>query len=261
MSEIIVSMDRITKRFSEKGSGLFGRKKSFLAVEELSLFIQKGECLGIVGESGSGKSTTAEILGGLQKADSGSVLFHGVELREMDRRLYRHFRRNVQYIFQDPKGSLNPYETVRELLMEPLLTLKIERNPKKRREAAEEICAAVGLEQSVLQKFPTELSGGQAQRVCIGRAIIGKPELVICDEAVSALDVSVQAQILNLLKQLQKDYGISYLFISHDIAAVNFMADRVLVMQKGRLVEEGEIEEVLQNPKEEYTRKLLAAVL
>ena len=258
MAEILLQGQELVKQFPVQKAPFTGRVlKNFTAVDGVSLELYRGETLGIVGESGSGKSTTGEILGGLQQPTGGRVLYKGKDIRTPSRQEYRDFRRNVQYVFQDPKGSMNASGRIENILAEPLLTLQIEPDAQKRTERAREMCSLVGLEESVLRKFPGELSGGQCQRVAIARALISEPEIVVCDEAVSALDVSVQAQILNLLNDLQKRLQVSYLFISHDISVVNYMADRIAVMLHGKIIEQGSPEAVLQNPRNAYTRQLL----
>ena len=260
MSEVLLSYKNIVKEFPTKRQFLTGKVKKVLrAVGDVSVELLSGETLGVVGESGSGKSTLGEILGDLQRPTSGVVEYRGRDVRSLSDKDYGVFRRNVQYIFQDPKGSMNPNARIEAILVEPLITLKLEKDPARRSALAKEMISAVGLEESVLQKFPTELSGGQCQRIAIARALITRPEIIVCDEAVSALDVSVQAQILNLLKDMQRRFGVAYLFISHDIGVVNFMADRVMVMYHGEIVERGSAEAVLLHPTQDYTRRLLEA--
>ena len=203
------------------------------AVDGVSFDLRRGETLGVVGESGSGKSTTARVVAGLVKATGGSFCLNG----------------RLGMVFQDPLGSLNPRMTVRSILAEAT-----------RETPPEELLKMVGLDASALDKYPHEFSGGQRQRICIARAVALKPSLLICDEAVSALDLSVRAQILDLLSDLKARLGLSILFITHDLGVVSHIADRILVMQHGRIVEAGDCSQVISNPKEEYTRSLLAAV-
>jgi oligopeptide transport system ATP-binding protein len=255
----LLSCDSIVKQYPTAKSVLTGRSvKSLTAVDHVSLELHHSETLGIVGESGSGKSTLCDILGDLQHPTSGQVFYKGSNIRTMSREQYRVYRRNVQFIFQDPKGSLNAHARIGDILVEPLITLKLESSGSRRRQMALELLESVGLEAAVIDKYPAQLSGGQCQRIVIARALITKPEVIVCDEAVSALDVSVQAQILNLLRDLQDEHNISYLFISHDIGVVNYMADRIAVMQHGRIVEQGLTDDVLQSPQNEYTKQLIA---
>lgn len=177
----------------------------------------------------------------------------------MDEGQYQRYRRNVQFIFQDPKGSMHPQFRIRQIIGEPLLTLKICSDRAQRRQLVKDMIDQVGLEEGTAEKYPSELSGGQCQRVAIARALIVHPKIIICDEPVSALDVSVQAQILNLLKELQQAHEIAYIFISHDIGVVNYMADRIIVMNRGSIVETGTAEQVFYSPVDEYTRKLVAS--
>ncbi len=257
--QILLSGTDIVKRFPTRRSLLTGHVlDAVTAVDHVSLELYQGETLGIVGESGSGKSTVCDILGDLQHPTSGHVYYKGDDIRTLSKDAYRTFRRNVQFIFQDPKGSLNAHARIRDVLTEPLITLRLESDASRRSRRALELLEAVGLESSVMDKYPAELSGGQCQRIVIARALITEPEVIVCDEAVSALDVSVQAQILNLLRDLQDRLDISYLFISHDMGVVNYMADRIAVMRRGRVVESGATDEVLLHPQDEYTRQLLS---
>ena len=213
--------------------GVFSRIAGYVrALDGVSFDIRRGETLGVVGESGSGKSTIARAVTGLVKPTAGSFRLGG----------------SVAMVFQDPLGSLNPRMTVREIISEVT------------KESPEEALAQVGLGPETLSRYPHEFSGGQRQRICIARAVAVKPKLLICDEAVSALDLSVRSQVLELIKKLKNELGLSILFITHDIGVVNYIAERVLVMNRGRIVEQGGCREVLLNPQEDYTRRLIAAV-
>jgi len=250
----------ISKAFVVERWPIIGKpRKQFTALEKVSFHIDEGETVGIVGESGSGKSTLGEILGGLRTCTEGSVHYKAVNIRDMNRNQFRVFRRNVQFIFQDPKGSMHPYFRIRDIIGEPLKTLKLCSDLEEISSLVEEMLAQVGLDKDIADKYPGQLSGGQCQRVAIARALIVNPQIIICDEAVSALDVSVQAQILNLLKDLQRKHRMAYIFISHDIGVVNYMADRIVVMNRGSIVETGTAEQVFITPTHPYTKKLVAS--
>jgi len=188
-----------------------------LAVKLASFDIEEGKTVGIVGESGSGKSTIGEIVGGLQEPTFGNVLYYGKNIKDLSDEEYRDYRKSVQFIFQDPKGSMDPNYKITDILTMPLLTAKIAKNKKEAEKMADEMLSEVGLDSSIKNKYPAEISGGQCQRAAIARALLFNPKVIVCDEPVSALDISVQAQILNLLRELQRDLNISYIFISHDI--------------------------------------------
>ncbi|MER1997648.1 MAG: ABC transporter ATP-binding protein [Arthrobacter sp.] len=236
-----------------------GKAGDFHAVKNVSLEIPRGSTVAIVGESGSGKTTTARMLLKLIEPTSGSMTFDGVDIASLQKGRLSDFRQRVQPIFQDPYSSLDPMFTIERILDEPLKTYK--RGDRAERAArVRELMEQVALPASMLRRYPAELSGGQRQRVAIARALALKPELIICDEPVSALDVLVQAQILKLLGDLQKELGLSYLFISHDLAVVRLISDYVCVMKDGELVEAATSEEVFQNPRHPYTRKLLASI-
>lgn len=239
-------------------SGLFGRGGGVRAVDGVSLHIGERETLGIVGESGSGKSTIARVMLGLIKPTSGSMTYQGVEYAKLNRTERWNFRKDVQVVFQDPGTSLNPRKSVSRILTEVLL-LHRKVSSANAPARVEEVLASVGLGPEIAHRMPHELSGGQKQRVAIGRAVAMEPKVIIADEALSALDVSIQAQVLELMKQLQADLGVSYVFISHDLGVVREIADRVAVMHLGRVVEAGATADVLDNPSADYTKSLLAA--
>jgi ABC-type glutathione transport system ATPase component len=236
------------------------RKRSFRAVDDVSFEIPAGTTLGVVGESGSGKSTTAMITAGLTRRTSGSVRIDGREVGDLDAAGLRALRRDVQVVFQDPHSSLDPRMSVAKVIDEPLY-VHGRGDRKQRKERVAELLELVGLHPDYVDRHPHQLSGGQAQRVSIARALALEPRLLILDEPVSALDLSIQAQILNLLRRLQRDLGLSYLFIGHDLAAVAYVSDRVAVMHQGRIVEQGPVAQVYESPQEDYTRMLLAAIL
>ncbi len=230
------------------------------AVDGVDLTVRKGETLALVGESGCGKTTVGKCIIRLLKATSGEILFDGNDLIPLDRRRIKPFRRRIQMIFQDPFSSLNPRRTIAESIAEGMNTHGLMASASERTAAVKEVMQRVGLDPDMVLRYPHEFSGGQRQRIGLARALALRPELVICDEATSSLDVSVQAQILNLLKAFQVELGISYLFITHDLSVVKYLADRVAVMYLGRIVEEGTVEEIFNDPKHPYTRALLSAV-
>ena len=251
----------IVKDFRLKREGIWGKRRIFRAVDHVNIALGEQMTIGIVGESGSGKSTLGEILGNLQKQTEGIVLYKGKDISKMNDKEYRDYRRNVQFIFQNPTESMNPYYTIEKVLKEPMQLLLDDYNEEKASEQIEIMLEKVGLASGYLRRYPSELSGGQCQRVAIARALLLNPEVIVCDECVSALDVSVQAQILNLLKSLQKEFKTSYLFISHDIGVINYISDYVIVMVKGQLIEEGNTENILNHPVKGYTRQLITSSL
>jgi oligopeptide transport system ATP-binding protein len=229
------------------------------AVDGVTFDVGSGETLGLVGESGSGKSTTGYCILQLLKPTSGSVKFEGTELTTLGREDMRRMRREMQIVFQDPYSSLDPRMTVGDIVGEPLIVHGIGTR-RDRSARIRDLLDVVGFNPSFTNRYPHEFSGGQRQRIGIARALALSPKLIVCDEPVSALDVSIQAQILNLLKDLQRDFGLTYLFIAHDLAVVRSMSDRIAVMNKGRIVELGAAEQVYTNPQDDYTKALLSAV-
>jgi peptide/nickel transport system ATP-binding protein len=241
--------------------GLFGKARELLvAVDDISFEIYPGETVGLVGESGCGKTTLGRSIIRLVDPDSGQVFFDGKSVLELKGKELRQMRKKMQIIFQDPYSSLNPRQTVGEAISEPIKIHKIINNKNDRKERVYELLEKVGLSREHYYRFPHEFSGGQRQRICIARALATDPKFIICDESVSALDVSVQAQVLNLLNDLKKEFKFTYLFISHDLSVIKFMADRIFVMNNGKLVEMGYSDALFDRPKEEYTRNLINAI-
>lgn len=241
-------------------AGLFGKEVKFKAVDDVSFKIYEGETLGLVGESGCGKSTLGNAILQLDKATSGKILYRGRDLTKLSPSEIRSLRKEIQIIFQDPYSSLNPRLTVGRAIMEPMQVHKLYGNDKERKIKAIEILNRVGLGEEHFNRYPHEFSGGQRQRIGIARTIALQPKLIVCDESVSALDISVQAQVLNLLNELKENFGFTYIFISHDLAVVKYMSDQVLVMNKGRIEEMNDADALYANPQQEYTKKLIAAI-
>jgi len=259
-NEPLLVVKNLKKYFPIKGGAILDRTVDYVkAVDDVSFTVRAGETLGLVGESGSGKTTTGYCVLQLLKPTEGSVRFAGKELTTMSRGDMRAVRRDMQIVFQDPYASLNPRMTVGDIVSEPLLVHKIG-NRKSRRSSAERLLEVVGFNPDFINRYPHEFSGGQRQRIGIARALALNPSLIVCDEPVSALDISIQAQILNLLKDLQNEFGLAYLFVAHDLAVVRTMSDRIAVMNSGKIVEEGPAERVYTNPTDPYTQALLAAV-
>ncbi|MDX6438276.1 MAG: oligopeptide transport system ATP-binding protein [Gaiellaceae bacterium] len=257
---VLLEVTDLHKHFPIRSGLLVERKVGEVkAVDGVSFEIKAGETLGLVGESGSGKSTTGYCILQLLKPTSGSVRFEGIELTELGREALRKMRREMQIVFQDPYSSLDPRMTVGDIVGEPLIVHGIGTR-RDRSIRIRELLDVVGFNPSYTNRYPHEFSGGQRQRIGIARALALSPKLIVCDEPVSALDVSIQAQILNLLKDLQQDFGLTYLFVAHDLAVVRTMSDRIAVMNKGKLVEIGPAEEVYSNPQDDYTKALLSAV-
>lgn len=252
MDEIILQAENLKKTFS---SG----KKSFTAVENISFTLKKGECLGIVGESGSGKSTVANMLTRIVDPTEGKITLMGEDITGLKGRKLKNIYRNIQMVFQMPQESFDPRQTLGDGISESLVNYGMGR--KEARQKAEELLKKCGLSDEFYKKYPYEVSGGQCQRAAIARAIALKPKVIICDEATSALDVTVQKQVIELLAELKEKYDISFILISHDLALVQMFCDRVIVMNKGRVVETGTPDEIIKKPKEEYTKVLISSVL
>ncbi|HET8954811.1 MAG TPA: ATP-binding cassette domain-containing protein [Solirubrobacterales bacterium] len=256
----LLEVTDLVKHFPIKRGILIDREVDQVrAVDGVSFRVEKGETLGLVGESGSGKSTACRAVLQLVKPSSGSVKFEGREIAGLGRRQMQPLRRQMQMIFQDPYASLNPRKRVGQIVGDPLKRQGVASGSELRRQV-QELLERVGLSSEHYNRFPHEFSGGQRQRIGIARALSLKPKLVICDEPVSALDVSIQAQIVNLLDDLQDEFGLAYLFVAHDIGVVRHISDRIAVMNEGKIVEQGTADEVCEHPKDDYTKKLLAAV-
>ena len=241
--------------------GMFGgTKRVFMAVKNVSFEVKKGETLGLVGESGCGKTTLGRSLLRLVEPLSGQVLFEGRDITKLTGKSLQNLRREMQIIFQNPFSALDSRMKVGDAVMEPLLIHSIGKNKKERIDRAAYLLERVGLSVDAMNRYPHQFSGGQRQRICIARSLALNPKFIICDESVSALDVSVQAQVLNLLKELQAEFELTYIFISHDLSVVKFISDRILVMNRGEIVETGSAEQIYREPKEEYTQKLIASI-
>ena len=259
-TKAILQIKNLKTFFPIKG-GFFGGTTGFVkAVNDVSFDVYPGETLGLVGESGCGKTTIGRTIIQLEKATEGQIIYKGNDVINMNAKELRSFRKEVQIIFQDPYSSLNPRMTIGNAIMEPMQVHGILNNDDERKKRVEELLKRVNLDPSHFYRYPHEFSGGQRQRIGIARALAVNPKFIICDESVSALDVSVQAQVLNLLNELKEDYGLTYIFISHDLSVVKYMSDRMVVMQSGVIEEMGDADQIYSSPKTEYTKKLIDAI-
>jgi len=253
MADVILQVENLKKYFKTNRGMLH-------AVDDISFTIERGKTLGVVGESGCGKSTTGRAVLRLLEPTSGKVLFDGVDVAQLDAKGMREMRKNMQIVFQDPYSSLNPRMTVSQLIAEPIILNKILTDKAAIEKRVEELMETVGLAQRLVNTFPHELDGGRRQRIGIARALAMNPKFIVCDEPVSALDVSIQAQILNLLKKLQRELGLTYIFITHDLSVVNHFSDDIAVMYLGQIIEKAPTEELFARPLHPYTQALLSAI-
>jgi len=260
MGRPLVKVENVYKDYPLPKTSLFKAAPKFRALHGVSLEIDAGISFGVVGESGCGKSTLARIIMALDTPTKGKVYFNGQDLFNIPNKELRHLRRNFQMVFQDPYSSLNPRKNVHRIVAEPLETLEEKISPQKQKERVQKTLAEVGLNVNDIDKYPHEFSGGQRQRIAIARALITRPSLIVADESVSALDVSVQAQVLNLMMDLQDKYNLAYIFISHDLSVVEYITDKVAVIYLGLIVEQGNTSDVFAEPLHPYTKMLLNAV-
>ena len=255
----LLEVINLEKTYYSKAS-FFGTKTTLKAVDNVSFKVYSGETLGLVGESGCGKSTLGKAILQLDKASAGSLKYKGNDITNLNKAALRNLRKEIQIIFQDPYASLNPRLTVGKAIMEPMKVHSLFNSDEERKSSTIEILEKVGLEAAHFNRYPHEFSGGQRQRIGIARTVAVQPKLIICDESVSALDISVQAQVLNLLNSLKEDFGFTYIFISHDLSVVKFMSDQLMVMNKGKIEEIGEADTIYESPQKEYTKKLIKAI-
>ena len=258
--KVLLEVNQLKKYFPVK-AGVFKKTVGYVkAVDEISFYIKEGETLGLVGESGCGKSTTGATILRLEEATSGEVKYQGKDVLGLNKKEMREMRKEMQIIFQDPYASLNPRMTVADIVGEPLDIHNLVDNKKERNERVRELLDSVGLTAEQMNRYPHEFSGGQRQRIGVARALAVSPKLIIADEPVSALDVSIQAQVINILQDLQREYGLTYLFIAHDLSVVKHISDRVAVMYLGKIVEMTDKEDLYNNPLHPYTQSLLSAI-
>jgi peptide/nickel transport system ATP-binding protein len=259
-NEPVLVIENVSKYYFKKSALIKRFTTPFKAVDQVNLSIQKGINFGLVGESGCGKTTLARLMVGLNEPTHGAIYYKGQDLASLSRQERLEVRKKVQYIFQNPYAALNPKFTIEQTLIEPMQVHHIGSHYKERRDRAAELLDMVGLSEDMLSRYPHQFSGGQRQRICIARALSLDPELIVCDESVSALDVSIQAQILNLLLDIQEKKGVTYVFISHDLGVVKFFADRLAVMKDGKIVESGASDKVYRRPEHPFTKTLLSSI-
>lgn len=259
-AEELLRVSNLTVSYPIAGGLFGGSKKLFNAVDGVSFSIRRGEILGLVGESGSGKTTTGRAIIKLAPISGGKIFYRGENISDLDEKRFLPYRKKIQMIFQDPFNSLNPRMDIFRIISEPLDIHFKKMARQKKRDRVAELLETVGLKADYMARYPHEFSGGQRQRIGIARALAVEPDFIICDEPVSALDVSVQAQIINLLQKLREEMNLTFLFVAHDIAVVEYLSDRIMVMTGGKIVEQGDSREVCAHPKHPYTQKLIAAV-
>ena len=259
-AEELLRVSNLTVSYPIAGGLFGGSKKLFNAVDGVSFSIRRGEILGLVGESGSGKTTTGRAIIKLAPISGGKIFYRGENISDLDEKRFLPYRKKIQMIFQDPFNSLNPRMDIFRIISEPLDIHFKKMARQKKRDRVAELLETVGLKADYMARYPHEFSGGQRQRIGIARALAVEPDFIICDEPVSALDVSVQAQIINLLQNLREEMNLTFLFVAHDIAVVEYLSDRIMVMTGGKIVEQGDSREVCAHPKHPYTQKLIAAV-
>lgn len=259
-AEELLRVSNLTVSYPIAGGLFGGSKKLFNAVDGVSFSIRRGEILGLVGESGSGKTTTGRAIIKLAPISGGKIFYRGENISDLDEKRFLPYRKKIQMIFQDPFNSLNPRMDIFRIISEPLDIHFKKMARQKKRDRVAELLETVGLKADYMARYPHEFSGGQRQRIGIARALAVEPDFIICDESVSALDVSVQAQIINLLQNLREEMNLTFLFVAHDIAVVEYLSDRIMVMTGGKIVEQGDSREVCAHPKHPYTQKLIAAV-
>ena len=259
-AEELLRVSNLTVSYPIAGGLFGGSKKLFNAVDGVSFSIRRGEILGLVGESGSGKTTTGRAIIKLAPISGGKIFYRGENISDLDEKRFLPYRKKIQMIFQDPFNSLNPRMDIFRIISEPLDIHFKKMARQKKRDRVAELLETVGLKADYMARYPHEFSGGQRQRIGIARALAVEPDFIICDEPVSALDVSVQAQIINLLQNLREEMNLTFLFVAHDIAVVEYLSDRIMVMTGGKIVEQGDSREVCSHPKHPYTQKLIAAV-
>lgn len=259
MKDPILKVENLSKVFDIKSKYLFEKPSQLKAVNDVSFKVYEGETLGIIGESGCGKSTLGKALIQLSKATSGKIIYQGNDITHLDKKGLKNMRKDIQMVFQDPYSSLDPRKTVLSLIKEPMVIHNIG-TEKERNDKVKTLLEEVGLNAMHATRFPHEFSGGQRQRINVARALALDPKVIVCDEPVSALDVSVQAQVLNMLKNLQKKYNLTYIFISHDLGVVKYISDRIAIMYLGKIVELGDAKKIYEKPKHPYTEALFSAI-